>query len=116
VSAVQTVTLAGMRFHTRVGILPHEQLNPQPLEIDLAVRRKAGAATVLDYRELYAIVQRCVSGTVVRYLEDAAAEIAAAVLDQHDVMSVRVALRKPHVALDGPLEYAEVALERTADA
>jgi hypothetical protein len=41
-----------MRFHARVGILPHEQEIPQPLEIDLTVRLGPGPE-VVDYRGLY---------------------------------------------------------------
>jgi FolB domain-containing protein len=113
--AIETVTLAGMRFHTRVGILPHEQVNPQPLEIDLSVRRAADSPGVLDYRDLHAIVQQCVTGSAVRYLEDAARDIVEVVMQRSGVRWVRVALRKPHVSLDGPLQYAEVALEKSVD-
>jgi 7,8-dihydroneopterin aldolase/epimerase/oxygenase len=113
--SAQTIKLAGMRFHTRVGILPHEQENPQPLEIDLSVRRREGARSILDYRDLYRTVQQQVSGTSLRYLEDAAGQIVDAIAAMDDVAWVRVALRKPHVALDGPLDYAEVAIERVVD-
>ena len=58
------ITLRGMRFHTRVGVLPHEGQIPQPLEVDLTVyrARPAGdpvapaAPRVRDYRARYDIV------------------------------------------------------------
>src|SRR4030095_7547971 len=33
------ISRVGMRFHVRIGILSHERLHPQPLEIDVAVTR-----------------------------------------------------------------------------
>src|SRR5258708_29836960 len=45
------IALMGMRFHVRVGVLPHERELPQPLEIDLVVRR-ASREPVVDYRSI----------------------------------------------------------------
>jgi dihydroneopterin aldolase len=107
-----SVTLAGMRFHVRVGILPHERTLAQPLELDLTVRRRPDSAAVLDYRTLYELVRAVVEAEPLDYLETVAQRIAdrAAALD--GVRGVRVAVRKPHVMLDGPLAYAEVVLEQ----
>lgn len=108
------ITLTGMRFHVRVGILPHERELAQPLEIDLSVQLDAGTTAVLDYRGLYAIVRQVVSAEPLDYLETIGGEIATAVLALKGATSVRVAVRKPHVALGGPLAYAEVVVEQGA--
>ena len=114
------ITLRGMRFHALVGILPHEREVPQPLEVDLtvwlgaAVMGREPAAPVVDYRELYDRVARVIGQGPLLHLEDVAAAIADAALDVHRVAEARVAVRKPHVALPGPLAYAEVVLHRTA--
>lgn len=108
------ITLAGMRFHARVGVLPHERELAQPIELDLTVRRAAGATAVLDYRTLYAIVRDVFAGDPLDYLESVGEEVASAVAALDGVASVRVAVRKPHVVLDGPLAYAEIVLERDA--
>lgn len=112
----EEVTLRGLRFHTRVGILAHERTMPQPLEADLTVWREPArpGEDVLDYRTLYALVEAHVATGEVRYLETAAHALAAAALELPGVVRVRVALRKPHVALPGPLQAAEVAVERDA--
>ena len=116
----QTVSLVGMRFHTRVGVLPHEREIAQPLEIDVTAVR-AGAASafasgdVLDYRRMYAVVAD-VAAESIEWLEDAAETIAARLLTHEALAHVRVAVRKPHVALGGPLAYAEVCVERGAAA
>ena len=108
------ITLRAMRFHTTVGILPHERELPQALEADLTVwcAPHAAGAEVLDYRELYALVAAVVGAGEVRYLEDAAVRIADRALERPRVLGARVALRKPHVALPGPLAHAEVVVER----
>jgi dihydroneopterin aldolase len=109
------ITLAAMRFHARVGVLPHEREHPQPLEVDLTVRRHASAHAVLDYRALYALVSETVGAERLEYLEAIAEAIASRALALESVAWVRVAVRKPHVALAGPLAYAEVAVERARD-
>ena len=107
------ISLVGMRFHVRVGILPHERDLAQPLEIDLSVTRAPDARGVLDYRTLYAIAAEHVKREPLEYLEGLGDAIAdeAATLD--GVVHVRVAVRKPHVMLDGPLSYAEIVVERS---
>jgi dihydroneopterin aldolase len=107
------INLAGMRFHVRVGVLPHERELAQPLEIDLAVRVERGATDVLDYRALYAIVRDVVAAEPLDYLEAIGEDVAAAVMTLHGAAGVRVAVRKPHVALGGPLAFAEVVVERS---
>lgn len=109
-----------MRFHTRIGVLPHEAEISQPIELDVAAwvardESARGADGVLDYRRLYAMVSSVVGGGHILYLEDLAATIAEQALGFEAVMRVMVNVRKPHVALGGPLAYAQVTLERARD-
>jgi len=104
-----------MRFHVRVGILPHERVQAQPLEIDLSVTRGADESGVLDYRALYALASAQVAREPLEYLEHLADAIAEGALALGGVTHVRVAVRKPHVMLDGPLAYAEIVVERARD-
>jgi 7,8-dihydroneopterin aldolase/epimerase/oxygenase len=106
------ISLVGMRFHVRVGILPHEREHAQPLEIDLSVTRAPDAVGVLDYRALYALAAERTSREPLEYLEEIASAIADGALALEGVTHVRVAIRKPHVMLDGPLAYAEIVVER----
>lgn len=109
------ITLRAMRFHGLVGILPHERDIPQPIEIDLTVTIASGEG-VIDYRELYAIAANAVVGQT-SFLEGLADRIAKSALDHSPrIRTARVAVRKPHVPLPGPLAYAEVVVERRADA
>jgi dihydroneopterin aldolase len=104
-----------MRFHPRVGVLPHEETLPQPLEVDLTVwlsLPEGGSVPGIDYRELYAIAADVVAAEPLRYLEIVAAEVAGRAMTRERVIGARVAVRKPHVALPGPLAFAEVVVER----
>jgi 3-methyl-2-oxobutanoate hydroxymethyltransferase len=94
------VTLAGLRFHARVGVLPHEREVPQPLEVDVTAWPAARAA-VLDYRALYDAAAGAVAAEPLAYLEDVADDVAARVLSAGAAARVRVAVRKPHVAMPG---------------
>jgi 7,8-dihydroneopterin aldolase/epimerase/oxygenase len=110
----QTITLQGMRFHALIGILPHEAEIPQPVEIDLTVwRERAASGPPVDYRQLYEIAAGGLAPGHGPYLEDVAEHVAERALGLEGVDGVRVAVRKPHVALAGPLDYAEVVVERT---
>jgi dihydroneopterin aldolase len=109
------VTLAGMRFHARVGILDHERTLPQPLEVDVTVRRRSSSHDLLDYREVYRRTRDRFEQQPLDYLEGIAGDIADSLLSLAGVASVRVVVRKPHVMLEGPLEYAEVVVERQND-
>lgn len=109
-----------MRFHTHVGLLPHEHRIPQPLELDLTVwlsLKRVGvtdsARNLLDYRELYALVADTVGSSHHRLLEALCEKVASRALRLAAVKRVRVAARKPHAPIDGPLDYVEVVVERT---
>jgi dihydroneopterin aldolase len=107
-----------MQFHVLVGVLPHEQLHPQPIEIDVTVwrapRSDEGADTaddVIDYRDLYDAVASRMRGGPLRFLEDVARTLVGDLLARPYVRRARVAVRKPHVPLPGPLAYAEVVVD-----
>jgi 7,8-dihydroneopterin aldolase/epimerase/oxygenase len=108
------VTLAGMRFHTRVGVLPHESEFAQPVEVDVTAEVDAAQTphAVVDYGAVHASVALVMSARHINYLEEAAERIAAQVLELPRVVVVHVAVRKPHVALPGHLAYAEVSITR----
>jgi 7,8-dihydroneopterin aldolase/epimerase/oxygenase len=105
------VALIGMEFHVCVGILPHERELPQPLEIDLVVRHDAPEA--LDYRDLYALTRDTVERDERTFLEPIAETIAARALSLARVHWCRVVIRKPNVALGGPLAHARITVERS---
>ena len=116
------ITLRGMRFHTLVGLLPHEEKFPQPLELDVSVYlslKQVGASDsprmLLDYRTLYKLVADTVGTSHHKLLEALCERIAQAALALEGVTRVRVAARKPHAPVPGPLDAVEVVIERSRD-
>lgn len=108
-----------MRFHTLVGLLPHEEKFAQPLELDLTVflsLRRVGETdsprALLDYRGLYQLVADTIGSSHHRLLEALCEQVASRALAQEGVERVRVAARKPHAPLPGPVEHVEVVIER----
>jgi dihydroneopterin aldolase len=123
VTASDCISLKGMRFHTLVGLLPHEQHVPQPLELDLTVwlsLRRVGETdsprALLDYRDLYRLTAETVGASHHRLLEALCEKVAARALELSGVHRVRVAARKPHAPISGPLDWVEVVLERERSA
>jgi 7,8-dihydroneopterin aldolase/epimerase/oxygenase len=112
-AAAVEITLRNMRFHVRVGVLPHEAELPQPLEIDLTawVTAPEDGTLAIDYRDLYAVTSMVVAQPPLLYLEVVAKRIVASTLARPNVIGARAAVRKPNVALPGPLDYAEVVVE-----
>jgi dihydroneopterin aldolase len=111
------VTLKAMRFHARIGVLPHEAEIAQSIEVDASLWfRRSGtrptAKNIVDYRRVYELVAEVVTEGHTNFLEEVGERIADRALKLPLVERVRIAVRKPNVALPGPLAYAEVALER----
>ncbi len=120
--STDAITLRGMRFHTLVGLLPHEEKFPQPLELDVTAfldLSRVGASDsprmLLDYRKLYQVVSDAVGTSHHKLLEALCERVAGAALGLEGVARVRVAARKPHAPVPGPLESVAVVVERARD-
>ena len=116
----QVVTLKAMRFHTHIGVLPHEAEIAQSIEVDVSVwvdRSPAaqGSEGIVDYRSLYNLVAGVISKGHIRYLEELVDRVADGALVMPGVSRVQIKARKPHVALPGPLMHAEVSLDRSRE-
>ena len=107
------ITLRNMSFHVRVGVLPHEAEFAQPLEVDLTVwaTPPSNGTIGVDYRDLYTVTSGVVMQGPLLYLETIAQRIVSAALSRPGVRGARATVRKPHVALAGPLDCAEVVIE-----
>lgn len=112
------ITLRGMQFLASIGVLETEKRQKQPLEVDLTIwlasplRTGEASSDTVDYRGLYDLVANAVNARHTDYLEDLATAIADGALATARVDRAKVVIRKPHVALPGPLAGAEVAVER----
>ena len=119
------LSLLGMRFAARHGVLAHEKVEPQPFEVDLVLhadlRRAAetdALATTVDYAALHELVRAIVTGPsrdLIEALAGAVAQAALAATNAAVVGAVEVRVRKPEAPLDGEVETVEVMLVRRRD-
>jgi len=108
VAARDVIELRGLRLAGVVGVLPHEQAQPQPLEVDLDLHldlRPAGRSDALedtaDYGAVCDVAERVVSSTSYALLEALAEHLATAVLAADariDDVTVGVRKLRPPVA------------------
>ncbi len=109
-----------MVFEGRHGYFDHEQLTPQPFEVDVELRldlQRAGLdddlEKTVDYGRVFDATRQIVESTTFRLLEALAEAISHEILaDFPPVDEVGVRIRKPRVELDGRLDYAGVEIWR----
>jgi len=116
------LSLIGMRFDARHGVLDWERTTAQPFEVDLVLHadlEPAAAgddlAATADYGALYELVRAIVEGPSFALIEALAGAIARAVLaatDANVIDAVEVRVRKPQAPIGGPFETVEAALLR----
>ncbi len=116
------LSLLGMRFDGRHGVLPEEKVSPQPFEVDLVLHPDLSIAAKsdrldapVDYAALFDLVRSIVEGGSFGLIEALAGAIASATLAATDpalVDRVEVRVRKPKAPIDGAFETVEAALSR----
>lgn len=124
-SAPDRLSLLGMRFLGRHGVLPEEKVTAKPFEVDLVLHAHLAdaadsddlAATV-DYAALFDVVRAIVEGTSRDLIEALAGAIATAILaatPSEIVEAVEVRVRKPEAPIDGSFDTVEAAILRRRD-
>jgi dihydroneopterin aldolase len=116
------LTLRGMRFMGRHGVLPLEKVEPQRFEVDVVLHADLARAAetdalddTIDYSALHELVAAIVTGPSFDLIEALAGAIVRAVLAATDpalVGAVEVRVRKPDAPIDGELDTVEAALFR----
>lgn len=120
------LSLIGMRFQGRHGVLPSEKRTAQPFEVDVVLHADLAAAAERDdlaatvnYAGVFDLVRDVVEGRSFDLIEALAGAIATAVLDgtgPDRVDAVEVRVRKPEAPIDGTFDTVEAAiLRRRAD-
>ena len=117
------LTLAGMAFRGRHGVLEHERTDPQPFVVDVEMSIDAAAAAsrddladTVDYAAVFDCVRRVVEDESHRLIETLAETIARELLVRFPLGEIEVRVRKPDATLPGPFDYVEVAVRRSGPA
>jgi 7,8-dihydroneopterin aldolase/epimerase/oxygenase len=113
------ILISGLRELGVHGVLPEEQLRPQPFEIDieLIVDLSTPGTTdelddTVDYSAVCEAVSRVVSSEKYRLLERLAARIAEVCCADPRVQGVVVNVRKLHPPVRAMLDSVGVRIER----
>ncbi|CAJ1950175.1 unnamed protein product [Sphenostylis stenocarpa] len=112
--------LRGLSFHGFHGALPEERKLGQKFLVDVDAwmdLKEAGKSDnlsdTISYTDIYDIAKEIVEGPAQNLLESVAEKIAVTTLRNHEqVSAVRVKIGKPHVAVQGPLDYLGVEILR----
>jgi dihydroneopterin aldolase len=118
--AADRIELRGLRLAGVVGVLPHEQTQAQPLEVDLDLHLDLGPAgqsdalgDTADYGAVCDVAERVVTGGSFALLEALAAHLAAAVLEADPrVDEITVAVRKLRPPVAQQLSTSGVRITR----
>ena len=98
----QILTLTGLRFNTSLGILEHEKLVPQPIQVDAELNQGSQPLLpsdddinhVLDYRKVrQIIISECTAGHV-NLLESLIGKLSHRLMQLPGVLGVRVKIAK----------------------
>ncbi|KAJ1290818.1 hypothetical protein BS78_02G272200 [Paspalum vaginatum] len=114
------LVLRGLQFHGFHGVKQEEKTLGQKFVVDVDAWMDLSTAGQTDsisdtvsYTDIYRIVKDVVEGPSQNLLESVAHRIAsAALLKFHQVSAVRVEVKKPHVAVQGIVDYLGVEIVR----
>jgi dihydroneopterin aldolase len=116
---VDRILISGLREMGTHGVLPEEQVRPQPFEVDLELAVDVSAAgasddlgDTVDYGVVCEAVRRIVSSEHYALLERLATRIAEACRADERVVGVVVEVRKLHPPVSALVNYVAVRVER----
>ena len=101
-TGLQTLTLTGLRFDANLGILAHEKVAPQPIQVDAEINRGPQPLApsdddimhVLDYRKVRQIIIDECTAVHVNLLESLIGKVAQRLMQLPNVRGVRIKIAK----------------------
>ena len=104
----QSLTLTGLRFDANLGILEHEKIKPQPIQVDAELNfgtqpllpRDDEILHVLDYRKVRQIIISECTAVHVNLLESLIGKLALRLMQLSGVIGVRVKIAKLEIFSD----------------
>lgn len=115
-----SITLAGVKIHPRIGVTPQERSSPQDCEADLTVWDNFEAAasrdsleSSIDYSRMLAAVREVAATGEYSLVETLAYKIVRHTLEYFPVNRARVKIRKRPVNLRDQMDYVEVVVEES---
>ena len=113
------LTISGMTFMGRHGVLPEEEVESQRfvVDVDLAVDAQRAAehddlSATIDYAAVFDAVRGVIETESYRLIETLAETVAARLLETLPLTELEVRVRKPNAPLPGTFDHVEVAIRR----
>ncbi len=113
------IRLKNMIFYAHHGFYEAERELGQKFEIDIEVQGDLAPGShedelqkTIDYQKIYKIAKETFENNKFKLIETLAERIAGKVLDLEGIISVLIRVRKPHVPMNGLLDYVEVEIQR----
>lgn len=113
------IRLKNIIFYAHHGFYKAEREMGQKFEIDIEVGCDLSHSAesddldkTIDYVKIYSIAQETFSNYKFKLLETVAEKMATEILKQKGVYDIVISVRKPHVPMNGVLDYAEVEIFR----
>lgn len=109
----QTLELTGLRFNANLGILEHEKIDPQPIQVDAELNLGTQPLlpsdddihAVLDYRKVRKIIIDECTAVHINLLETLIGKVSNRLMQLPGVLGVRVKIAKLEI-----FEDCEVAI------
>ncbi len=116
------IRLKNITFYAHHGYYEAERELGQKFEVDIDVacqlQQAAGKDSLqetIDYRAIYQIARDTFENYKFKLIETVAERIAEQILQLPGINEVVIRVRKPHVPLNGLLDYVEVEISRRND-
>ena len=113
------IRIKNMQFYGFHGVNESERNLGGKFEVDVELHLSLKSSCLsdnlkdtIDYESVYKIVDSCVQRDKFYLIEALANSIAKDILNNHELESILVRVRKPNAPLNGVLDTVEVEIER----
>ncbi|MBN2423761.1 MAG: dihydroneopterin aldolase [Calditrichaceae bacterium] len=113
------IRLKNITFYAHHGFYEAERELGQKFEVDIEVSCNLKPASddddlkkTVDYRAIYHIAKETFENYKFKLIETVAQQMADRILNQPGILNVLIRVRKPHVPLNGLLDYVEIEIFR----
>ncbi|APF18460.1 dihydroneopterin aldolase [Caldithrix abyssi DSM 13497] len=116
---MDVIRLKNMIFYAHHGYYEAERELGQKFEVDMEIQcdfKEAASSDdlkrTIDYRKIYKIAKDIFENSKFKLIETVAERIAEKVLEMPGIQNILIRVRKPHVPLNGLLDYVEIEIFR----
>lgn len=117
------IIIKNMAFYGYHGVLSEENILGQKFFVDIEINKSLKEAGITDdltksvsYAEIYERVERIARGKSYKLIEALAESVAEDILNNFDIIGIKVRIKKPEAPIPGHFDYVGVEIERSKNA